>query len=353
MRYLLSMKLSLTYQIAIVGAGPLGLELAIALKQAGVSYIQFDKGQVAEAIYRFPVGTQFFSSSEKIGIAGMPIQTTQQQKCTREHYLAYIRATCMKYQLTVNAYETVVNIEKGDQFNIKTLSARGEKSYRAACVVLATGGTSKPRMMGIPGEDLVHVQTKLEDPHHYFGRHLLIIGGKNSAVEGALRAFHAGARVTLVTRGQGFDSDTIKYWLLPELKGRIKRREIRCFFETVVEEIFPEKARLSTGEMIFADFVVKAIGFEAEMNLFQQLKVKLSQLGAPSFNEKTMETNVEGVYVLGTAVAGTQETYKVYIENTHHHVGKIMEDISQKFSVDLPDLRWYSTEYFYSGPLEQ
>lgn len=345
--------MAVKHEVAIIGAGPLGLELAIALKQAGVPYIQFDKGQVAEAIYRFPVGTQFFSSSEKIGIAGMPIQTADQQKCTRENYLAYIRATCMKYLLTVNTYESVVSIDKEDDFVIKTKSSRGEKVYRATCVVLATGGTSRPRCMGIPGEELPHVHVKLEDPHLYFGRSLLIIGGKNSAAEGALRAYHAGARVTLVTRGGSFDPETIKYWLLPELKGRIKRKEILCHFKTTVEEILLSKARLSNGEVIPADFVVKAIGFEADMELFKQLGVDLSSTGVPEYNTETMETNVNGVYVLGTAIAGTQETYKVYIENTHHHVGKIMDDLSLKLSFDLPDRKWYSTQYFYSGPLEE
>ncbi len=341
------------YQVAIVGAGPLGLELAIALKQAGISYIQFDKGQVAEAIFRLPVGTQFFSSSERIGIAGMPIQTTDQQKCTRENYLAYIRSTCMKYQLTVNTYETVIDIKKAKDFVIKTQSAKGEKIYQASNLVLATGGTARPRVMGVPGEDLPHVQTKLNDPHQYFGRNLLIIGGKNSAVEGALRAFHAGARVILVNRGKAFDAETIKYWLLPELKGRIKRGEIKCCFDTVVEEIMPAKVRLSNGEMVGADFVVKAIGFEADMSLFQQVGVELSPTGVPDYHKETMETNVDGVYVLGTAIGGTQETYKVYIENTHHHVGKLMEHLSKKLSIQLPKRKWYSTEYFFSGPLEE
>lgn len=342
-----------SFQVAIIGAGPLGLELAIALKQAGVSYIQFDKGQVAEAIYQFPISTQFFSSSERIGIAGMPIQTQDQQKCTREQYLAYIRSTCMKYQLSVNTYEEVKTINQEEQFLLKTQSNRGEMTYRADYVILATGGTSTPRRLGIQGEDLPHVQVKLQDPHSYYGRKVVVIGGKNSAVEGALRAFHAGAIVTLVTRGQEFDAQTIKYWLLPELEGRIKRQEIGCFFKTEVQEIGPSHVTLTGGDIVRADFVVKAIGFEANMELFKQLGVKLDDDQVPEFNEKTMETSIAGVYVLGTAIGGTQQTFNVYIENTHHHVGKIMEDLALKLKVDLPHRRWYATTYTPQGPLEE
>lgn len=342
-----------TFQVAIIGAGPLGLELAIALKQAGISYIQFDKGQVAEAIYRFPIGTQFFSSSERIGIAGMPIQTQDQQKCTREHYLAYIRATCMKYQLAVNTYEEVKTITREDGFLLKTQSNRGEVTYRTDYVVLATGGTSTPRRLGVPGEDLPHVQIKLQDPHSYYGRRLVLVGGKNSAVEGALRAFHAGAIVSLVARSPSFDSQSIKYWLFPELEGRIKRQEIGCFLNTEVKEITPTHVVLSNGDKVRADFVVKAIGFKANMELFKQLGVQLGDHEVPEFDDETMETTSPGVYVLGTAIGGTQKRFKVYIENTHHHVGKIMESLTSKLKVDLPNQRWYTTTYTPQGPLEE
>jgi len=71
-------------EAAIIGAGPLGIELAIALKLAGISYVQFDKGQVGQMIANFPPQTRFFSSSERISLSGIPIQTLDQQKCSRE-----------------------------------------------------------------------------------------------------------------------------------------------------------------------------------------------------------------------------------------------------------------------------
>jgi thioredoxin reductase (NADPH) len=37
-----------------------------------------------------------------------------------------------------------------------------------------------------------------------------------------------------------------------------------------------------------------------------------------------METNVPGLYVAGTAAAGTQQRFRLFIENCHEHVAKIM-----------------------------
>ena len=62
----------------------------------------------------------------------------------------------------------------------------GSRAYRCQKLILATGGTDQPRRLNVPGEDLAHVSHYFQDPHTYFGRRLLIIGGKNSAVEAAL-----------------------------------------------------------------------------------------------------------------------------------------------------------------------
>jgi thioredoxin reductase (NADPH) len=48
----------------------------------------------------------------------------------------------------------------------------------------------------------------------------------------------------------------------------------------------------------------------------------------PQFDETTMETNVPGLYVAGTAVAGTQSShYKTFLENCHVHVERILRHL--------------------------
>ena len=45
-------------------------------------------------------------------------------------------------------------------------------------------------------------------------------------------------------------------------------------------------------------------------------------------NPETMETNVAGLYVIGTAVGGTQSRFKLFISTTHDHVGKVVTAIT-------------------------
>src|SRR5438105_15423657 len=98
--------------VAVVGAGPIGIELAVALKRAGIDYLHFDAKQIGYTISWFPPQTRFFSSNERIAIAGVPLQTTDQGKCTREQYLAYLRSVVQEFDLEVRTYEPVVGIER-------------------------------------------------------------------------------------------------------------------------------------------------------------------------------------------------------------------------------------------------
>jgi thioredoxin reductase (NADPH) len=343
--------------VGIIGAGPIGLELAIALKQTKIPYIQFEKGQVAQMIVNFPPQTHFFSSSERIGIAGIPIQTVNQQKCSREEYLAYIRSVVLHFQLEVNSYEEVVHIEHMDpeEFRLTTHSAKGERHYHVRFLVLATGGTSFPHLLKVPGEQLPHVSTKMEEPHKYFQKRLVIIGAKNSAVESALRCFNAGAKICLVQRNDHFDTQHVKYWLLPELLGRIERREIRCHYQSEVIEIRSDRILLKnkeTQQVIEepADFIIKAIGFEANMELFYQLGIVLSDEQKAVIHDNNMQVNIPNVFVLGTVVAGTQKRYRIFIENTHEHVDRIMEALLSKLSIQA---KWKTTELPSHLPLEE
>ncbi len=118
----------------------------------------------------FPPQTHFFSSSDKIGIAGFPVQTTDQQKCTREAYLAYLRSLAMRFQLHIHTHTTVTHVARLPTGCFRVTATKGvhTQEYEFTYLVLATGGTSFPRTLGVPGEDLPHVTTKMGDPHQYF-----------------------------------------------------------------------------------------------------------------------------------------------------------------------------------------
>ncbi len=327
-------------EVAIVGAGPIGLELAVALKRAGIDYIHFDARQIGYTISWFAPQTRFFSSSERIAIAGVPLQTADQGKATREQYLAYLRSIVQQFDLRVNTYEPIVGIERDDDNDGFALTSQpagdGRAVYRVKHLVLATGGTDHPRRLGIPGETLPHVAYYFRDPHTYFGKRLLIVGGKNSAVEAALRCHQAGAIVAMSYRRERLPERSIKYWLLPEINSLITSGRIEGYFQSQPVAITPNHVTLARGGAtggerfdVPADFVLALIGYEQDNTLFKLAGLALrTDCGAPVFDEQTMATSVPGIYVAGTAVGGTQDKYTVFIENCHVHVERILNALT-------------------------
>jgi len=290
------------------------------------------------AIARFVPGahdqqTTFFSSTDRIAIAGVPVQTPGQRKATKEEYLAYLRSVAQAFDLEVRTFTEVLSIAReGDGFLARTRDPSGESSLRCERVVLATGDMARPRLLGIEGEDLPHVSHYFDDAHLYFRRRLLVVGGKNSAVEAALRCWHAGADVTISYRGAAFDEKAVKYWLRPELLGRIGRGEIACHYATVPVSITPTHVVLRGGDgepAVEADAVLLMTGYVADPSLFASAGAALEG-DRPVFDEKTMETTVPGLYVAGTASAGTQLRYRLFIENCHIHAKRIAAHVADE-----------------------
>ena len=326
-----------THSVAVVGGGPIGIEMAIALERAGIDYILFDGKQIGHTISTWPPNTHFFSTPEHVALAGIPVQNVDQRALTGEQYLAYLRMLVEYFDLNIHNYEPVIELAREkDHFHLQTRRLDGrETSYRFNKVILATGGLSAPRMLGVPGEDLPHVSHYFPGPHPYFRKRLLVVGGKNSALEAALRSWRAGAKVTISYRRPQFDFDVVKPHLGDDVATRIEKGEIHFLPSTVVVEIAPGYVTLAKCDEAFqaesstfryeTDFVLLATGFVADMGLFRQVGVTLQgEQKVPLYDPQTMETNVPGLFVAGTAAGGTQVKFEYFISTSHDHVARIM-----------------------------
>ncbi len=343
--------------IGLVGAGPLGIEMAVALKRAGIPYVHVEAGVIGTTMNWWAAGTRWFSSNERIAIAGVPLVTPAQEKATREEYLAYLRAVVEQFDLEIHTFRKVLGIERnaGGGFRMRVRHAlidnAPEQIFDVEKVILVTGGTASPNLLNVPGENLGHVTHYFEEPHKYFGKRVLIIGGRNSAVEAARARccrLGGGTRVHFSSRGSAVDARDIKYWLYPEFASLIKNGKIAGHFETVVETITEntvtlapcgEKAKAAGAvkEQIAADFVLAMTGYRADLSLAQNAGAQLDgPQEAPVFNRATMETSVPGIYIAGTAIAGTQRRYKIFLENCHTHVEKILAHLTGQSAPDRP-----------------
>jgi thioredoxin reductase (NADPH) len=255
------------------------------------------------------------------------------------------------YGLQVSVHEEVLSIERDEDgvFEVTTCDTRpatepgrGPKATagptrrvrRARAVVLATGYYDLPNRLGIPGEDLPHVNHYYSDAHPYYRRRVVVVGGKNSAAEAALELFRGGAHVTLVHRRAAL-GDSIKYWVRPDIENRIKEGSIEARFETRVVEIASTEVVVEErGERgrIAADAVFLLTGYRPDTELMRMAGIRCDpETLAPELSPETFETNVPNLFVAGGASAG-RNTGSIFIENGRFHGEKIISVLAERLA---------------------
>ena len=301
----------------IAGTGPIGLACAVSAKRHGVDPLVIDAGAVVNSIVRYPIGMTFFTSPDRMEIGGHPLVCSG-QKPTREEALKYFRGVARNEALRVRPYVRLASAQRQDGVIHCVLATRtGEERVTTRRLVLATGYFDHPNLLGVPGEDLPHVSHYFDEPHRGFGLDVVVIGGRNSAVEAALELFRAGARVTLVYRGKELPS-SIKYWVRPDIENRIKAGEIAARFGAQVEHITSDAVVIRQGrteETIPAQRVYALTGYHPDFDLFKGMGIALdAKTLRTTLDPDTRETNVPGIYMVGSISAG-RAISEIFIEN--------------------------------------
>ncbi len=317
------------WDVIIVGAGPIGLNCALEAEKAGLSYLIIEKGTIVNSLFNYPLYMTFFSTAEKLEIAGIPFISTAPKPGRREA-LEYYQGIARQREVRLHLYEEVQTVEKRKKgFQIKTNKAE----YAAAHVILATGFYDIPKLMNIPGEDLPKVKHYYSEPYPYAAQKVVVIGGSNSAVDAALETYRKGAEVTMIVRHQTI-SDSVKYWVRPDIDNRIAEGSIAAHFGAELLEIKERSVVFRTvdgkTQEIENDFVLAMTGYLPNFDLLSRCGIELQgDCLNPVYDEKTMETNVPGLYLAGV-VCGGMDTHLWFIENSRIHANLIMADIISK-----------------------
>lgn len=313
----------------IVGAGPIGLACAISAARRGLNPLVIDAGAVAESILRYSVGMTFFTIPERLEIGNHPLVCAG-AKATREEALKYYRGVARAEGLRVRTYVRLEAARReGEVILADVRTHRGAEAIRCRRLVLATGYFGQPNLLGVPGEDLPHVSHYFDEAHRGFGLDVVVIGGKNSAVEAALQLFRAGGRVTLIARGTAL-SPSVKYWLRPDLENRIAGGEIAARLGADVLRIDAEAVTIRNAdgaeETMPADLVYALTGYHPDFGLFERTGIAFdAESGRPMLNPQTLETSVPGIHLAGSLTAG-RAISEVFIENGRFDGEKIFGD---------------------------
>jgi len=312
--------------VLIIGAGPIGIACALECEKNGLDYIVVEKGALTNSLYNYPLNMTFFSTSEKLEIDEIPF-ISNNPKPTRNEALEYYRRVATSNKLQINLYERIISIEKNEYC---FLVISDKKTYKAKNIILSTGFYDIPKMLNVPGESLPKVMHYYKEAHPFIMQKVIVVGASNSAVDAALEIWRKGGDVTMVVRGLEI-GERVKYWVKPDIENRIKEGSIKAFFNSEIIEIKDNEVIVKTQkgkEILQNDFVVALTGYKPDFDFLLKTGIHLSEDGNhfPEYNPKTMETNVQGLYLAGV-ICGGMETHKWFIENSRIHAKLIVNNI--------------------------
>lgn len=324
-----------TVESIIIGGGPCGLSAAIEQKKKGIETLVIEKGNVVEAIYNYPTHQTFFSSSDKLSIGDIPF-IVEESKPRRNQALVYYREVVKHHQLNINAFEEVLTVKKiNNRFTITTT----KDVYQCRFLTVATGYYGQHNQLEVEGAELPKVNHYFKEAHPYFGQNVVIIGGKNSAVDAALELEKAGAHVTVLYRGQDYPN-AIKPWILPNFESLVRNEKINMVFNAEVTKITDTTVQYQYDGHTYEfanDYVFAMIGYHPDYTFLQSIGIDINtnEFGtAPVYNKETFETNVDNCFIAGVIAAGN-DANTIFIENGKYHGGIITQTILTKKQTPL------------------
>lgn len=332
------------YDVAIIGIGPAGLSATALARQRGLKYIAIEQDQVVATIQQtYQAGKYvYYNPVDQPVKGGIKLEGAGGVK---EQMIGSWMETVMSNGLIINEYEGCKNVKRdGEVFVVETEQEQTKErvEYRARRVILAIGNRGTPMRLNVPGEDMKfrvtptemvlpqfcnkcgarrtgdykfcqscgnryvpklpkpyddeRVKYKLTDPNKYSGKHIVVVGAGNSAIEAAVdlaaRRSEDGTRivgwrdnaVSLVIRSN-FKSD-LKLGNKMMIYECIDEGRVKVFFGQTVKEITADEVALMSARerdpktakataRIKNNYVFALIGGEKPTKFLESIGIKI------------------------------------------------------------------------------
>ncbi len=169
-----------SYDLIIIGAGPAGISGSLTAKKHGLNFLLLEQDTLGGTVFTFPRKKIIMTSPMDLPLFG----TIKLFETSKSELLDLWQKVLRKNNISVKENSKVESIIPGD--GIFKVSTIGGDHYTSARILLAIGRRGTPRKLNVPGEVKEKVAYRLLEPEDISGKHIIVVGGGDSAVESAL-----------------------------------------------------------------------------------------------------------------------------------------------------------------------
>ncbi len=293
------------YRIAIIGSGPGGISAAARAAELKVRHVLLEAApQLSNTIFRYQKGKHVM---DEPGV--LPLRSPLPFKAgSREAILNAWNEGIKRLGVDVRYSHEVTRIKRNEAGLFEISCANGA-AFEAERVVLAVGMQGNLRKLGIPGENLPHVQYQLDDPDEYGGETIVVVGAGDAAIENAIALMRQNT-VIIINRKDEFSRAKKGNEAL--ILKAIEDGSIECYYNAAPERIdaLPEGSRkrmrmvLNTKSgkaQVLCDRVIARLGATPPRAFVESCGVRFPNADPASVPAITpqYESNVPGLYIVG------------------------------------------------------
>ena len=187
--------------VGIVGAGPAGIGVAMALEHHNISFVIWEQGQIFQSIASYTEGKQIYARPNEWSLP----ENLWFEDGPKEKLLKRWESEIFHLKNHIRTHHKVVDIHKyNDVFNVYIEHQSVQSTVKVGVVVLATGTQVQPKKLNIAGESLAQIDHSMHSAKDYQGKRVAVIGGGSSSLEATLTLLKQGTPCTLIHRGDQF-----------------------------------------------------------------------------------------------------------------------------------------------------
>jgi ferredoxin/flavodoxin---NADP+ reductase len=274
--------------LVIIGAGPAGLYAAYYAGFRGLSCVVIDS--LAEAGGQI---TALYPEKLIYDVAGFPAVTGRD-------LVAACLAQALQYDPVLLLSNRAEHLEAEADGRFRVTTDRGEVVLAKAVVITGGIGTFTPRPLPgsteWEGRGLVHFVRELDTMRD---RHVLVVGGGDSAVDWALAVEDLAASVTLIHRRDGFRAheDSVRRLTTSTVRVLVHREVVRIEGDERIERVVVVDNRTEEEETLTVDRVIAALGFTADLGPLRSWGIEHD--GRSLVVDTRCATSVPGVFAAG------------------------------------------------------